>query len=204
VNIAGFEVGSAVRAADGFAAGGDVTVVRESNGRLVLCVIDVLGHGPAAHAVATEAEALLSRETCDDVTRLMAILDQALAGTIGAAAAIATLQPDGRVGQYIGVGNTVARIFGRNERRLVSVDGIVGQPHASPRVVEFTLGVDDVLVLHTDGISSRFDVANYPQLVSEHVETSARELIKRFGRNYDDAACIVARRHKGAAQGPLK
>jgi serine phosphatase RsbU (regulator of sigma subunit) len=194
MTIAGFEVASAVRAADGFAAGGDAIVARESSGRLVLCIIDVLGHGPAAHKLATEAEALLARPSGDDVTLLIRTLDEALKGSLGAAVAVATLQPGGGSGQYVGIGNTVARIFGRSERRLTSVDGIVGQAHASPRIAEFTLGAGDVLVLHTDGISSRFAAADYPQLASDDVEISARELIKRFGKTYDDAACIVARR----------
>ena len=151
--ISAFEVATAMRAADGFAAGGDATVVREIGGRLVLCVIDVLGHGTAAHAIATDAEALLARSADDEITRLIEMLDNGLKGSLGAAAAVATLNPDDGSGRYVGVGNTVARIFGRNERRLTSVDGIVGQPHASPRVEEFSLGDKDVLVLHTDGIT---------------------------------------------------
>jgi serine/threonine protein phosphatase PrpC len=195
VRIAGFEVGYSVRAADGFAAGGDAVVARNGDGgRLVLAVIDVLGHGPQAHAVAVKAEAALAGSENSDVTALLALLDEALAGPIGAAAAIVVLEPDSGMGQFVGVGNTVARALGRSERRLVSVDGIVGQSHRSPSRLDFTLGVGDILLLHTDGISSHFDRSQYPQLPTEDVEVGAREMIRRFGRTYDDAACLIVRR----------
>ena len=194
MKVAGFDVGRAVRCADGFVVGGDAAIVRNGDNCIVLGVIDVLGHGPQAHAAAAKAEqALVSADSSDAVT-LLRILDAALAGTIGAAATVATVRSDNGLGCFVGVGNAVARMFGGHERRLVSVDGIVGNRHASPRPAEFVLDKGDVLVLYTDGVSSRFDRADYPQLPSEDVEVSARELIRRFGKTYDDAACIVARR----------
>jgi serine phosphatase RsbU (regulator of sigma subunit) len=194
VKIAGFEVGCAVRAADGFAAGGDAVVARCVGDQLVLGVIDVLGHGPHAHALAVMAEALLSASQSNDAGALLSALDEALTGSIGAAAAVVVIQPESGSGRFVAVGNTVARVVGRSERRLVSMDGIVGHSHRAPRPVEFVLGVGDLLLLHTDGISSRFERSEYPQLRTEDVEVSARELIRRFGKTYDDAACIVARR----------
>ena len=56
------------------------------------------------------------------------------------------------------------------------------------------MSVGDLLVLHSDGITSRFEAGEYPQLAADDPATAARELVRRFGRSYDDAACIVARR----------
>jgi hypothetical protein len=194
MRIAGFDVGYSLRAADGFAAGGDAVVARHLGDRLVLGIIDVLGHGPRAHAVALKAESVLAKIEGGDVTALLAALDEALAGSIGAAAAIAAVEPESGSGQFVGVGNTVARVLGRHERRLVSVDGIVGHAHRTPNAVAFTFGIGDLLVMHTDGISSHFDQSKYPQLATEEVDVSAREMIRRFGRTYDDAACLIAKR----------
>lgn len=192
--IAGFDVASALRAADGFPVGGDAVVTRNVGDQLLLAVVDVLGHGPQAHAQALRAEALLTHTACTDPAALLTMLDHTLAGTIGAAAGIAVVQPETGIGRYVGIGNTVARIFGPHERRLVSVDGIVGQSHRSPLPAEFLLAPDDLLLLHTDGISSRFAGPDYPQLLTEDPFVSSRELIRRFGKPYDDAACIVIRR----------
>jgi negative regulator of sigma-B (phosphoserine phosphatase) len=194
VNICGLDIGSCVRAADGFAAGGDAVVARLCGESVLLAVIDVLGHGPEAHQVAVRAEALLEGADDCDVVRLLARLEAELAGSIGAAVGIAVVRPDAGHGTFVGVGNTVARLFGRMERRLVSSDGIVGQRQVTARPVPFSLGVGDLILLHSDGITSRFESSAYPQLVAEDPATAARELVRRFGRSYDDAACIVARR----------
>ena len=196
VTIGEYQIGHSVRPADGFHVAGDAVVAHGRGDRVVLAIIDVLGHGPQAHELASKVQTLLVGSECSDAVLLLGAIDKALAGSVGAAAAVAAMQAENGSGVYVGVGNTVARIFGRNERRLVSVDGIVGNTHVALRPMEFRLGGGDILVLHTDGISSRFAVTEYPQLPSEDVQVSSGELIRRFGRTYDDAACIVARRSK--------
>ena len=49
-------------------------------------------------------------------------------------------------------------------------------------------------LLHTDGISSRVAVSDYPGVLTDRIDDAARELVRRFGRDHDDAACIMARR----------
>jgi len=51
----------------------------------------------------------------------------------------------------------------------------------------------DVLVMHTDGIASHFDVSDYPEILNDDAKTIANNLIKKFGKNDDDATCIVIR-----------
>jgi serine phosphatase RsbU (regulator of sigma subunit) len=192
VRFAGFDIGSAVRPADGFACGGDAAVAHEVAGRLILAIIDILGHGPEAHTVAARAQDLLEGSEVSEPAALLAMLEDELAGSLGAAIGIASLAPAGPC-TFAGIGNAVARVFGRAERRLVSVDGIVGQRRSTPRPVSFQLNPGDVLVLHSDGITSRLALADYPALLSEDPQVAARELVRRFGRSHDDAACIVAR-----------
>jgi hypothetical protein len=101
VNVAGYEIGSGVRTADGFAVGGDAVVVRAGEGnRLVLAVIDVLGHGPEAHEQAVIAEAVLMDSTSFDPVELLAALGTALSGSIGAAASVAAIQADSGNGRF--------------------------------------------------------------------------------------------------------
>lgn len=194
VRIGNFEIGSCVRSADGFAAGGDTVVTRVCGGSVLLAVIDVLGHGPEAHRVALRAEALVEATDIGDATTVLAALEEELRGSQGAAVGIASFRADGAEGTFVGIGNTVARLFGRTDRRLVSTDGVVGQRRIGVRPVAFSLEVGELMVMHSDGITSRFDVSEYSQLRSEDPTTAARELVRRFGRSYDDAACIVARR----------
>lgn len=194
MRIAGFDVGFSVRPADGFAAGGDTIVVRACGERILLAVVDVLGHGPAAHAVAVTAEALLDETDAIEPESILKLLHDELSGSVGAAAGVAMLQPATGQARYAGVGNTVGRVFGRSERRLSSVDGVLGQRHPSARPVSFTLEPGEVLVMHTDGISSRFEAPGSFMHRTDDTTDIARDLIRRFGKSYDDAACLAARR----------
>lgn len=188
------QIAVAVRPAAGFAVSGDVAMFRRHNDRVLLAVIDVLGHGPDAAALASRAESLLEDAAITEVEDLLALLHRELHRSLGAAAGLAVIDPSTGEGRYVGVGNTVARIFGNPERRLRSIDGIVGHRHATARPDSFTLHPGETLLLHTDGISSRLALAEYPQFFTEDPRISARELLRRFARDHDDAACIVARR----------
>lgn len=77
---------------------------------------------------------------------------------------------------------------------MVSVDGVVGRRHPGVRPVEFVLEPGGLLLMHSDGVTSRFAVDDYPSLRAEDAAVIPRELIRRFGKNHDDAACIALRR----------
>lgn len=195
MRLGAFDIGTCIRPADGFACGGDVVISRLSGDVLVLAVIDVLGHGTEAHAVASRAEARLLECDSTNVQAVIAVLEAELSDSVGAAVGVATIHAHHGTAHFAGIGNIVARLFGRSERRLVSVDGIVGQRRRSAvRPHEFTIGVAEVLVLHTDGVTSRFSLGEYPQLISDEPSIVSREVVRRFGRTYDDAACIITRR----------
>jgi len=51
----------------------------------------------------------------------------------------------------------------------------------------------DVLVLHTDGIASHFDLNDYPEILKDDAKTIANNLIKKFSKKDEDATCVVLR-----------
>lgn len=194
MSISDYEIGTSVRSADGFALSGDAAVAVVRDGALVVAIIDALGHGPHAHAAADVAEELITESTVTDPASLLAAMDAGLAGTVGAAAAVAMIDLETGQGTYTGVGNTVGRVIGQTDRRLVSSDGIVGKGSPTDRAADFLLGRGETLLMHTDGISSRLAASDYADLLSGQAERAAREMVRRFGRNHDDCACIVVRR----------
>ena len=120
-------------------------------------------------------------------------LHETLKGSIGAAVGVAWINASTLALQYAGIGNTVAKIFGGRERSLVSRPGTLGIAVASVRVQEDTLSPGDFLVLHSDGISSNFTLVDYPMMLHDKAETATREILRRFGRAYDDSSCIVVK-----------
>jgi serine/threonine protein phosphatase PrpC len=98
------------------------------------------------------------------------------------------------VARCAGVGNTVTRLFGAREGRVYSVAGTLGHQLRTPREQRLALEPGDVLVLYSDGVKEGFDAAAYPELRTQSPGTIARTLVQRFGKDHDDAGCVVVKR----------
>ena len=48
-------------------------------------------------------------------------------------------------------------------------------------------------MLYTDGIKEQFQMEDYPQLRYEAAPRIARTIVTRYGKDYDDASCVVVR-----------
>lgn len=189
----GLDVAVCIRPMLGEAVSGDAAFRVERGDGVVLTLVDGTGHGPDARSAAERAEAVIRKSAASAPGVLLEELDRALKGLAGAAAGIAYVEPTrGRL-TYAGVGNVGARVFGREEVRLVSAHGILGQrfPTAIERHLDF--GEKDAFVMHSDGISERFDSTALPELVWAPATKLAALLLSRFGKHHDDASCLVAR-----------
>ena len=168
-------------------------VIRPLEHGLFAAIVDVLGHGPEAHELALVIEAYLDRHATADVSRLMPRLHQHLQGTRGAAVGLCAIDAAaGRI-DYVGIGNTVIRRFGKVETRLVSQDGVLGQNMRTPLHQTLQLNPGDLIVLYTDGVSDRFTSDDYPSVLHHAPQEVASNIVQRFGKDYDDAACIAVR-----------
>lgn len=190
---AALEHAAVVRPCLGEVVSGDTTVVRPIEGGLLVAIVDVLGHGPDAHALTLEIEAYLGRLAGARVAALMDGLHQHLRGSRGAAVGLCAVDlASGRL-EYVGIGNTTLRRFGSPDLRLVSQDGVVGQNIRTPRVQTLQLGAGDLLVLHTDGVRERFSSDDVLDVAQQPPKEVAGAIVARFGKDYDDAACIALR-----------
>jgi len=187
------EHASRIRPCLGERVSGDAVVIRPLEGGLFAAIVDVLGHGPDAHQLALLIDAYLTRYASSDIPGLMTRLHQHVQGTRGAAAGLCAIDAaEGRV-VYAGTGNTVLRRFGKIDTRLVSHDGVLGQNMRTPRVQTLQLEKGDLVVLYTDGVRDRFTAEDYPSVAHHAPKDVVRTLIERFGKDYDDAACIAVR-----------
>jgi len=182
-----------VRPCHGERVSGDAVVIRPLEDGLFAAIVDVLGHGPDAHQVALQIDAFLTRYGSADVANVMKNLHAHLKGTRGAAVGLCAIDAgQGRV-SYTGIGNTVLRRFGRTDLRLVSHDGVLGQNMRNRPLQTLQLEEGDLVVLYTDGVQDRFTSDDYPGVFSHAPKDVARTIISRFGKDYDDAACIAVR-----------
>ena len=92
------------------------------------------------------------------------------------------------------MGNTTLRRFGSDESRLVSRDGVVGSRlPSSTRTQRLALADGDLLLLHTDGVRERFSQDDYPQILGHGAVAVCANVVRRFGKDHDDAACVAVR-----------
>ena len=184
---------SLIRPCRGERLSGDAVVIRPLEQGLFVAIVDVLGHGPEAHELTHVIDAYLARYGTSDVSGLMTRLHQHLKGTRGAAVGLCAIDAaTGRL-DYAGIGNTALRRFGNAETRLVSQDGVLGQNMRTPRPQTIQLEPGDLIVLYTDGVSDRFTSEDYPGVMRHAPKEVASNIIQRFGKDHDDAACIAVR-----------
>lgn len=180
---------AATRLFPGEVVSGDAWTVEQSNDRYRLTVIDGLGHGPeAAEAAAAAKRTLEALPDLEPAGALMAC-HHAMGQTRGAA--LLTLQIDLAENclTYAGVGNVEGRLcLPDRDQRLVSYRGIVGK--MVNKVRAFTLELRDgwVLIVHSDGISSRFDT---PPLDDGNWQGLADRILEGWARSTDDATVVV-------------
>ncbi len=154
----------------------------------VLC--DGLGHGPLAATAAREALAAVLEEPDGDPAALLRRAHQRMGRTRGGAVAVA--QTDGQVVRFAGLGNVAAWILGSDTRSgLTSVPGIAGHQARTIRQFEYQLPPDAAVVLHSDGLSSRWDVRHLPGLASLDPLVIAAALLAEAGAHRDDAGILV-------------
>jgi anti-sigma regulatory factor (Ser/Thr protein kinase) len=167
-------------------------LVRE-RGMTALLVIDGLGHGVFAAQAAQAGVSAFDQAPLDSPGQLLERLNRALAGTRGAAAACAHISPEGRLA-YAGVGNIHGALVSVDgARSLVSHNGTLGLRPPRLREFEYQRETGTLLVMHSDGLSARWDLAARPGLLRHHPAVIAAVLYRDHGRPRDDATIVVTR-----------
>ena len=174
------------------ACGDDWSFIVDEHARGVLVMADGLGHGPAAAEAASRAVAIGTERAAEQPAMIVSSIHAGLRSTRGAAVAVAELTATSV--RYSGLGNISASIISPSgSRSLVSHNGIAG--HEMRKIQEFGYewSPDSLLVVHSDGLSARWDLAKYPGLVSRHPSVVAGVLYRDFTRGRDDALVVVVR-----------
>jgi len=154
----------------------------------VLC--DGLGHGPLAAAAASEALAAVAEAPAEEPSVLLGRVHRRLSRTRGGAVAIA--QIDGPTVRFAGLGNVAAWILAGDSRSgMVSVPGIAGHQARKLRQFEYPMPPRGAVVLHSDGLSSRWDARELPGLVTADPLVLAAALLAEAGTHRDDASVLV-------------
>lgn len=173
---------------------GDAWTFHETPERMLVLLSDGLGHGRDAAEASQEAVATFRKRREMGPGAILGFLHDALRKTRGAVAAVAEIRPtEGKV-IFAGVGNISASVIsGEGSRSLVSHNGTLGM--VTSRIQEFqsAWSRDAILVLHSDGLQSRWDLTSYAGLLSRHPAIIGAVLLRDFRRQRDDASVVVVK-----------
>ncbi|MDY7084183.1 MAG: ATP-binding SpoIIE family protein phosphatase [Actinomycetota bacterium] len=174
---------------------GDAYAVREADGRRQVMMCDGLGHGGLAAAAAQEAVRAFMDAPAVPPAAVLEILHRKLNHTRGAAVAIAELEAGAGLVRYAGLGNITGTVLSTTgtRRGMVSLPGIAGHQRRQIREYDYPITPDAIVVLHSDGVADRWNVADYPGLLTHSPLVIAATVLRDAGVRRDDAGVLVAR-----------
>ena len=191
------EIGAICVPTSGEEVCGDSWSISEQPERSLILLVDGLGHGEFAAQAAREAVRVFEENLQRSPAQIIQAAHGPLRSTRGAAMAVAEINYKEGVLRYAGLGNIAGTVAsGGATRSLVSHNGTAG--HELHRLQEFTYPwpAGALLIMHSDGLQTRWSFANYPGLASRHPATIAGVLYRDFQRGRDDVTVVVARERK--------
>jgi len=198
-----FDLGVITVPKDGEEVSGDSWGVCDVPGGIQLLLVDGLGHGllaSEAAALAVKAFRATSGHAPVDVLRS---IHAPLRGTRGATVGVATVDLRSGVVTFGGIGNIGAAIFGSgNPRRLVSLNGTVGRDPVTYQQFVADWGSEACLVMHSDGLMTRWKLDYLPGLAAKDPALIAAVLFRDFARDLDDVTVVVARQSAASLRHP--
>ncbi|ALL63337.1 Phosphoserine phosphatase rsbX [Paraburkholderia caribensis MBA4] len=215
---AGTDIGGVCVPYPGESVCGDAWGIEADRDGLTITLADGLGHGPDAHVAAAAAVDVARRRAGRSPAALMELAHGALRPTRGAAVAIARLDLARSQLVFTGTGNIAASVFNtgkpalvggaslsagtaasgaRDTWQLTSRNGIVGHTMRDSQEFEVAWTRDALLILHSDGIGTRWDLAAYPGLHLQPAVMIAAVLYRDFSRRRDDATVVVVKADQG-------
>ncbi|MHB8621277.1 MAG: SpoIIE family protein phosphatase [Chloroflexota bacterium] len=159
-----------------------------------VAVVDALGHGPDAAAVARLALAAIGEVPEASPVESLHVCHAALIGSRGAAVGIATIDTERGAASYAGVGNVEARLWGGTEYHgYISFRGIVGyRLPTSLRATEQPLRDDWLLFVYSDGMRTQAIPSDRPARQGREPQAVVDSLIVAGAREHDDATIVAA------------
>jgi anti-sigma regulatory factor (Ser/Thr protein kinase) len=151
-----------------------------------LLVADGLGHGTFAAEAARACVAAFIAAPADAPKDILQRANRAMTRTRGGGAACARF--GGQSLSYSGVGNISGHLLGAGRSQgLLSHNGTLGMHQRATQQLEYPVAPGSLLVMHSDGLSARWDLEAQSELRRAHPAIIAAVLYRDHGRARDDA-----------------
>jgi anti-sigma regulatory factor (Ser/Thr protein kinase) len=189
-NAGGIRHGAVNVALEGEIECGDAWSLKQDSQGLALFVIDGLGHGTFAAEAARVAVGAFEINPFAQPQEIMVRANGLMSKTRGGAGASARVIGD-KV-SYSGVGNISGVLISHGKSQgLVSHNGTLGLNQRRTQQFEYHREPGALLIMHSDGVSARWDLKHRADLLARHPAIIAAALYREHGRERDDATVVV-------------
>lgn len=172
---------------------GDNWAIKEDIEPIRVLVVDGLGHGKDAAVSADKAVDIFLVNNAP-LDKLVTITDENLINIRGTVLSMAELFPEQEEINFISIGNIFSRIvIGDSVVTLFNHYGIVGVILPTLEIEKYTWPSMSLLIMHSDGLSTHWDLKDYPKLTYAHPSIIAAILYRDYNRGNDDIVIMVIR-----------
>ena len=169
---------------------GDAYGAVQADGAVTAVLCDGLGHGPLAATAAAAGVAAVLEDPAGEPAVLLDRVHRRMSGTRGGAVGIVRI--GGQLARFAGLGNVAASIVSGGQRKsMISIPGIAGQQARTIRQFEYEVPPGAAVILHSDGISNRWEAAALPGIEARDPLLIAAVLLALAGIHRDDAGILV-------------
>jgi anti-sigma regulatory factor (Ser/Thr protein kinase) len=174
---------------------GDAWSVAHDGAAATLVVADGLGHGLDASEASQAALDVFAAQPAREPRQLLEAMHVRLRSTRGAAVTIVRADAASSRLHACGAGNVSARVLsGAVDRSLVMQHGTVGVQMRRPEQVDIEWPQHAMVVVHSDGIATRWDPEPLMPVLGRDPALAAALLFRDHSRVRDDASVAVMRR----------
>jgi anti-sigma regulatory factor (Ser/Thr protein kinase) len=188
------DIGAATRPRRANDANGDAFTIKHWAECALVGVIDGLGHGQLACRATQSARQYVEGHFDSPLGQIFRGVGRACRSTRGVVMALALFEWGmGRV-VFASLGNIEVRVFPNSAPfRFRIRRGVIGLNAPSVTVTRHPWTSQDLMVLHSDGLGTRWTWKDFPGIDKKPAATVARELLQALGRDDDDATVLVVR-----------
>lgn len=176
---------------------GDGYYVHADRAGIRIFLGDGLGHGIEANKAVTAAINAFRYCMLPDLSEVLRQMHEDVKRTRGLVGTVAVYSNKTKNWRICGVGNIHARMWtAATSRTYLPYNGIIG--HNLPRTInqqeiEHTPGKEQILILCSDGIRTRWEMMKYPAIFRYDMSVLAAAIYKDNARKTDDMSVVIVK-----------
>ena len=171
---------------------GDNYFLKRFSDKILFAVVDGVGHGKEAYDASMVVVSYLQENYNKSIEDIINDLHVKLRKMRGVSMSIALIDESKNILSFIGIGNIITKVYSSVEEiKPVNSNGILGVAVRHFKVSNYRWNQKNVIIMASDGISSKFDFKENPLLINEHPIMIAFTILKNFGKTIDDATVLV-------------